>query len=316
MAISSSNEQIKKITGSYDNRQFAFLIAKPLRINNGQKKSQPVLYIGGHNLRPKKDDDVIKASYDIQKLADALSCDVYSIIYSSQRSYHTAYAKDYPEGVAITQLHQSRAVDMLAALKKLQSEGKIQYAPRDIIGFSDGGILALALVYEEPKAFRFVMIGNTPGLDAHGTGKKYVDALLESVHVGRSFVSKMMSSKKDRLRLSFKGEKKSSLSVRESINRQFAEKHAVARTQIQQLVPQILAKNKNLILQIVTTDNDALALPEQVKQTIEAVTPPAMRSRIQFTKTGWEIHTMGYFASLRDKKLHDLGILMREMREQ
>lgn len=306
--------QVEKHTIRVSEQTLVVLLAKPQK-SSKKSDARPVLYVGGHNLRPKKDDDVVKASYDMQELADTIGCDIYGVILSSQGSYSTALATGYPKGVAITQLHKTRAAAMMLALKKAQKERLLQEVPLDVIGFSDGGILALALAYEDPQAFRFIMIVNTPGLDGHQAKTKYAYAFLEGWHLSFNFAKKMLRSKSQRVRLSFKGKSRNTLSAKENILRQFVEKHAIARTQIHELIPHVVIANKKLVIQLITTNNDAFALPKQVKKVVERVLPKAVKDRVLFSLTGWEIHTMGYFVTIRKQKLYDIASWMRALRE-
>ena len=311
-------EVVKKL--EVGGRELVVLKASPR--TREQPKSPDVLYVEGHNPKPKKDDDQVKTGYDISILADSMGCDVYSIVRSGEGtdSAKVAQQAEDREGVTITQIHQAKANEILGAIEALQEEGKLSREQLlDVMGFSDGGIVTLAMLNARPELFRRFVTVNTPGLDNSGVGRSYAQGFKEIAHLGAHRLLETLRKGKSRVsqsRLTFQRSTDDDYAESSYRSKPHIETHAVAKTRgLARLLPHILERNQYLHGYIMSTENDKIAPAERIEKVLTDILP-GEEQRVQAKATGWKTHTMGYGAQEREEKLTDIGGFMTELREQ
>ncbi|SRR6266568_8963203 len=307
-------------------RKLAVLKASPRYAESGAKPEggptpAPVLFVEGHNPKPKKDDDQVKTGHDIGVLAESIGCDVYSVVRTGEGSDSPRLVKGEAatEGVAVTQLHQAKADEILGAIKTLQADGVLTHEPLDVMGFSDGGIVTLAMLDDRPELFGRFVITNTPGLDNSSTSRSYALGLREIGHLAAHTILQKFGrgggGYGPQSKLSFTHDTDESYAKSIYTSKPSIETHAIAKTRsLLRLFPHILTRNPNLQGYIVNTENDKIAPADRVESELQKVLPGD--SRIQSRRTGWRKHTMGYGSLERAGKLTDQGKLMLELREK
>ena len=331
-------EVVKKV--EVDGRKLVVLKASPLNKEarkraEGGESPAPVLYIGGHNLRPKKVDDQVKTGFDIQELADSISSDIYSIVRVSNGegtdNARLAERENDPQGVSITNLHQAKADEIMQAIAILQKEEDrvLPALPLYLIGYSDGGIVAALLLDAQPDLFDHFIIHNTP-LETVKTRKMYARAIREGIHA----FGHVLSPHEILQRLKNDGASREKITVQRSEDDGYAEssytskplveKRAIARTKsLLSLLPKILDTNKKLRGFIVNTQTDLFSPTDrvasewaQVLQGVEADERNEFGERVQIIDSEWESHIMGHKREARTQKLGDIGGLMVRLRSQ
>lgn len=315
--LQSRAEVIKKL--EVNGRELVVLKASPRTLESGTKSEggetpAPVLYVQGLNTKPRKDDNQVKTGHDIGVLAESIGCDVYSVIRTGAGSDSAQLSEaDYPEDVAVTQVHRAKAEETLGAIRNLQSEGVLG-EHLDLMGYSDGGIVAVALLDLQPELFNRFVITNTPGLEDVSTSRSYAQAVREFGHLAVHKMKHMMRRNAEpQSKLTFKSTTGDGYEESSYISKPRLETKAIARTRsLVRLLPNILARNENLRGYIVSTEKDRIAPADRVERELAGVL--GGDARIQARRTGWETHTMGYGSQERPEKLQDQAAMMRELR--
>ena len=316
-------EVVKKI--EVNGRELVVLKASPRYPETGAsaeggEKNPQVFFVEGHNLKPKKVDDQVRIGFDIGVIADSIGCDVYSVIRSSEGADSTRVvtSEDAAEGVALTKLHRAKAQETLGAIQKLQDEGVLTREPLDVMGFSDGGIVTLAMLDEQPQIFQRFILTNTPGLDNVSTAKTYAGGLREAVHLVGHNAHKllqrlMQEGEKNNSKLTFRREEGDGYAKSTYMSKPSIERHAIAKTRnLLHLLPNILHRNPNLQGYIVSTENDKIAPAIRVENQLRTVLKGD--PRITARRTGWKMHALRYGTAERVGKLQEQAEMLIQLR--
>ncbi|HSA84104.1 MAG TPA: hypothetical protein VLF20_04425 [Patescibacteria group bacterium] len=277
------------------------------------EKQRPIVYLPGHNLNPRT--GVAKATFDIQQIANASGSEVLSFVFLGGRSKSVEIADGYPDGAKIPEYYRDKASDMLEALRKMREEGKLDGEPLDLIGYSDGGAIALTMVEHYPNAFGNVELVNSVGIDGRSTIGTAIHVPIELGKVATGWGRQRGGTpipKGEKLR--FEHNEGERMTARQKVQQLITEERAIARSHVQTLIPHLLKRNPQLHFGIYTTDNDSIVSAPRTRSVISSLLQKG-ETRVTFGTTGWDQHMISTREDRRGSRLQDMGGWMRGMRQ-
>jgi len=214
-------------------------------------------------------------------------------------------------------MHEAKAKETIGAILQLRKDGILADAPLDVMGFSDGGIITLAMLAERPDLFSHFNITNTPSLDNSSTMKSYRQGFREIMHLGAHKILERLGKGEmeyhSQSQVPFKREQNDGYAESSYQSNPGMETRAVARTRsLIRLLPGILARNSNLRGFIVNTESDKMSPADRVEKELSDTLHGD--ARITARRTGWAKHTMGYGSVERPEKLKSQATIMKELR--
>lgn len=276
-----------------------------------------VIFVPGHNPKPKKYDDQVRTGYDMSILADKMGCDVYSFVRADGIAERPQPIENeaYPEQVSLTQLHQAKAEELLGAIDILRSEGDLPDTKLDIMGYSDGGIVTMTILATRPELFNHFVITNTPGLDNVSIKESVRRGFGEIKNLAQNAVIKRFGSGRRRrqskltfTRSTIDGYADSSYNS----NSRFDAMANYRTSGLLWLLPDILKRNPDLRGYIVSTEADRIAPANEIENALREV--PDIDDKVQIRRTGWPTHTMGEGSIERAQKLEQQGNFLLDLR--
>jgi pimeloyl-ACP methyl ester carboxylesterase len=285
----------------------------------GGEAPADVIFVPGHNPKPRKYDEQVRTGYDMSILADQMGCDVYGFVRADGAPERPDPIKNenHPDQVSLTQLHQAKAEEILGAVESLRAKGDLSDKPLDVMGYSDGGVVVMAMLAAHPEWFNHFVITNTPGLDNTSTKESVRRGFGEIVHLAKNAAQKRFGSgrKRDGSGSKLAYTRSPDDDYRESSYKGNSRFEAMANYRasgLLQLLPGILERNPSLRGYVVNTEADRIAPADQVENALRAV--PTIDDRVQTRRTGWATHTMGDDSTGRAQKLEQQAGLLLDLR--